>query len=364
MAHKLKTAAKIYSALLTIAKIAVIILIILALYSFLVEDVQVVNVGKPFFEFEGSKLIINVPVTIKNYGFYNISDISVHYEIRNKTTELITGEDLVGNISTNSIDTFDVPIAINFQELYKKEYPNLYHFYNKDILDANITISLGYMLNLVNISINLNHTFQWTPPIESASIYPPNNVKMSSNNLSFDIPYHIKTASYLSGSAKIHGKIENNGKTYGSFTSNIPLGEDYKGSIKMEVNSEDSRYMLTHSIPLQMIGNITIFGFKVPFKYSYHWGAPLENLTYKLLENRTIYYSFTNAANYSLSLDIDKIYYYHNTEVKKEYTYMYVAPGEHVEKYEKITVTQPVDKIEIIFYDENTGISYKEVINL
>ena len=364
MADKLKVATKIYGTLLTLAKIAVAAIIVLALYSFLVEDVQVVSVGRPFLEFEGSKLIINVPVTIKNYGFYNITDISVHYEIKNKTAELIEGDDLIGNISTSSIDTFDVPISVDFQELYQKEYPGLYHFYNDDTLDANITISLGYMLNLVNISVNLNHTFKWVPPIESTSIYPPDNVKMSSGNLSFDIPYHIKTASYLIGNAQIKGNIENNGKIYGNFTGNIPLGKDYEGNIKIKINPEESRYMLTHSTTLKMVGNLTIFGFKIPFKKDYYWGAPLENLTYEILENRTLHYSFTNAANYSLSLNINKIYYYHNTEVKRESTHMYVSPGMHVDKYEKLSITQPVDKIEIIFYDENTGISYKEVITL
>ncbi len=365
MSNRLKTAAKIYSMFLTLAKIAVAIIILLAVYSIAVEDVKVVRVGTPFLEFQGSKLIINVPITIKNYGFYNISHLSVKYTISNESTALLNGKSLIGNIPTSSINTFDVPITIDFQKLYSKEYPQLYHFFNNDTLKANITISLGYMLNLTDITINLNHTFEWKPPIESTEVYPLKNVKMNSTRyLTFEIPYHIKTANYLSGTAKAWGKIKGQDKTYGNFSATITLGEDYNGNIKVKVNPQDARYIITHSLDMNLIGNMSIFGFTIPLQYKYFWGAPLDNLSYYVYDNGAVYYSFANHANYPISLNITKIYYYQNQEIKRETSFIYASPGSQIDEYEEVNITQPVNRVKIIFYEIYTGITYEVVINL
>ena len=363
MAKILKAAIKVYSVLLTLAKIVVIAIILLAAYSFAVEDVKIVNVEKPFVTHEGSKIIINIPVTIKNYGFYNISDLRINYEINNKTSQFINGSSLIGSIPTDSIDTFDVPIAIDFEKIYKEEYPSLYHFYNKDTLYVNFSVSLKYMFGLVDISIDMNHTFDWIPPIESTHVYPSEDVHMNSS-LYFYIPYEIKTANYLSGSAEILGEIKGDGEKYGNFNTSLTLGTYYKGKIMVHINSEAARYLITHSMPLKMVGNITLLGFNIPFKRTYYWGAPLDNLTYRVFNNGSFYYSFTDSAPYPLSMNVTKIYYYQGSEVGRDSSMYNVNPGEHVEKYERLNITRPIDKIEIIFYEGNTGFSYEEVINL
>ncbi len=365
MAQKIRMALRFYSALLLILKIAVAAMILLAILAVAAEEVSLENIGEPFVVFDGEDLVINVPVTIKNYGFYSIDNISVSYSLRNKTSMLLSGHDMIGKIPTGSIDTFTVPVSIDLAQLYHEEYPGLYHFKHSDIFNANITISLLYMMKWVKISVTTQHEFKWIPPLEDIRVYNPTNVSMDSKGaLKFRVPFLLKTASYLHGSAHLSGILESHGEKCGYFNATAELGEAYYGDIMMEVSKNYTRSFITESQDLNMVGNISLFGYGVPFSYHYHWGAPLANLTYKVLPNETLYYSFTDESPYSLSMKVTKIFYYHGNEVSRDVSEFYVHAGQHIERYEKLSIAQPVDEVKIIFYEANTHISYEEVITV
>ncbi len=182
--------------------------------------------------------------------------------------------------------------------------------------------------------------------------------------MKFYVPYLLKTASYLSGIATIGGKILSDGEVCGNFSGSAELGESYRGEIEMNVHANQSRELLTKSQYLEMVGNISLFGVHIPFTHRYYWGAPLANLTYRVLPNGTVFYSFTDESPMALSLKVTKIFYYQGAEVSRDVTNLHVVSGEHVERYEKITLTQPVDEVKIIFYEENTHLLYEEVLHI
>ncbi len=180
MGKALRTALSVYSVVLTILKIAVAAVILLAIYSFAVQNVALENVGKPFTQLEGSKLIIRVPVTIKNYGFYSIDNISVSYVITNRTATLLRGKEFLGNIEKGTIETISVPVVIDMERLYHLEYPLLYHFFNRDVLNATITISLFYMMHWVKVKVTTVQLFDWVPLLEKVEVSRPVNISMDS----------------------------------------------------------------------------------------------------------------------------------------------------------------------------------------
>lgn len=365
MAHKLKMALRVYSGILLLCRIGVIAIILFAVLSFASENVILEGVGQPFVTFNGEEAVIHVPITIKNYGMYSINNISVEYTLKNSTTMLLAGYERIGSIETSSIDTFSIPVKINLLKLYKEEYPSLYHFKHTDMMYANITISLQYMLNWVHISVNSLYKFKWTPPLEEVKVYRPTNVKFTSNGtIKFEIPYALKTAGYLSGIASVYGHVLVDHSPGGFFNGSAQLGEYYRGALKMEISNNYTKTLLTKSQYLNLQGYITIFGFKIPFTEKYLWGAPLSNFTHKILPNGTLYYSFTDESPFILSMKVTKILYYRGNEVSKSTSSFSVNPDQKVKRYEKLQITQPVDELKIIFYDTNTHLTYQEVIQI
>ncbi len=355
---------RVYSWILAIARIVVVIIVILAIYSIAAQKISVENVGNPYIEMEGTNVTVKIPITLKNYGYYNIEDISISYDVKNESTHLLSYGEVVGNVERDSIETVVIPIKLDLKKIYELEYPSFYHFFNNDTLNLNLTVSLKYMLGLVTLRVNFNQDVEWKPPIEDADIYPIQDYSMDSRGIHFKLPYMIKTADYLSGMANASGVIKSDKGTIGRFSTTFLLGTTYFGNISSIVYYGNTRNLITHSQWLSFVGNLTFLGLKLPIKESRYWGAPLNNLSYEILSNNTLHYSFTDDSSLPLNLYVNKTYYYQGSVVKEESTHLSISSGEHVSRYESLNITQPVDQLRLSFYDATTGIYYEEVISL
>jgi hypothetical protein len=74
---------RVYSLILVIARIAVAVMVLLAVYSVAAQKINIEDVGTPYIEMEGTNVTVKIPVTLKNYGYYDIEDISIAYDIEN-----------------------------------------------------------------------------------------------------------------------------------------------------------------------------------------------------------------------------------------------------------------------------------------
>ncbi len=355
---------RIYSWILAIARIVVVIIVILAVYSVATQRIMVENVGNPYIEMEGINVTVKIPITLKNYGYYDIRDISISYDIKNESVHLLSYGEIVGDIKKDSIETLIIPIKVDLKKLYELEYPSFYHFFNNDTFHLNLTLSLKYMLGLVTLRVNFDQDVDWTPPIKDANIYPVHSYSMDSQGIHFKLPYMIKTADYLSGMGQADGVVEGSEGEIGNFTTEFSLGTTYYGNISSLINYENAKDLVIHSQWLYFVGNVAFLGLRLPINETYYWGAPLDNLSYEILSNNTIHYSFTDNSPSSLNLYINRTYYYQGNIVKHETTHLYVATGEYVDRYEDLNITQPVDQVLLSFYDSNSGVYYKEVISL
>ncbi len=354
---------KVYRRFAFVFHIAVFLLVLLAVLPLATKSIAVEHVGKTKWYFDGKNIILSTPVTIKNNGVYDINNLNLLFKVNNKTATFIDSGQNLGNIQAGTTKTVNVSIPINLTHLYQLEEPDFYHIYNYDSFHVEFSIALNYMLNLVSVDTLYNAEVQWQPIVKEFTLHEPKEIKEEGSKLSVEIPYTICTADYLSGTSEFTGTVNSKGKL-GTFSTQFSLGEQYNGTLHLLLDKNSSRTLITKSQTLHLDGNMSLGNIAIPLSTDYRWGAPLNDFHYKLLSNRTIYYSFENDAPFMLNLTITKDYYYHSNLVGHDTEKLTVAKGERVTRYEPITVTQLVDKVVLTCSDSERGIYYQEVINL
>ncbi len=361
---KMSVVYRIYRDIVIIVQILVFVMIFLAIYPVAVQDVSVEHIGATTWSFDGENVIMTIPVTIKNDGIYDINDIHFGFIVKNSTAVFLQSSEVLGNVKAHSVQVLKIRIPVNLKHLYDLEAPSFYHFYHYDTFNVSMTMSLKYMLNMVTFTTVYNALETWQPLVKRLQLYHPNTFFNKSGEIIVTVPFEIETASYLWGKAKVYGDVYGANKYIGNFSSDIELGKLYEGKLKMYLKPLNITDFLTRSQDLYLDGNLSFMGFSVPISYTYRWGAPLANLKFEVLNNGTLHYSFTDESDMDLRLYINKTYYYNGTVVQTDSEYLYVKSGEYVNRYESITVAQPVDKVVITIHDAESGFTYVEVINL
>ncbi len=354
---------RIYRDFAIIFHLAIFVMVFTAIYPVAIRSIDVLSIGESSWSFDGRNVTIDIPLKVKNGGFYDINNMRLYLNVKNASYDFIQVDEKLGDIPGGSVKTIHVRVPIDLQKIYRLEEPNFYHFWNYDTFHIDFMFSLKYLLDMVDFKSIYTGDETWEPIIKSFQTYHPSIMTESNGWVCITIPYTIITAHYLWGNAIFSGKvygIEN----IGNFTTQMNLGGRYSGKLTLVFNSSYAKSLLTKSQDLHLRGNITFMGFRIPLNTDYRWGAPLNNLHVEVLNNGTLHYSFENDADFDLNLTIKKDYYYNNTLVYSETTYMDACSGESVNRYERINVSQPVDKVVVTIYDRNSGFEYVEVINL
>ncbi len=360
---KWKLIYRIYRDFAIIFHLAIFAMVFLAIYPVAVRSIDVLSIGNSSWSFDGRNVTIDIPVKVKNGGLYDINGMHLYLNVKNASYDFIHVDELLGNIPGGSVKTIHIRIPIDLKRIYELESPYFYHFWNYDTFHIDFRISLKYLLNMINFKSIYVGDETWEPIIKSFQTYHPSVMAESGGKVRLIIPYTITTAHYLWGSASFSGKVYGTNHI-GNFSTQFKLGGKYSGKLNLLFNSSYAKSLITKSQELHLRGNISFMGFKIPLSTDYRWGAPLNNLQVEVLDNGTLHYSFENDADFALNLTIKKDYYYNNTLVYSETSYLYVNRGESVNKYEKINITQPVDRVVVTISDRNTGFEYVEVINI
>ncbi len=344
--------------------LAVFVMVFLAILPVAIKSTTVESIGDITWSFDGKRYaVMSVPVTIKNSGVYDIDQIKIFFRVKNSTATFVDSYQDAGDIPAGSRRTIVIRIPVDLQHIYELEEPTFYHFFNYDTFSLNFSLSLKYLLDMVDFNSRYLDDVRWEPLVKEFVLHHPSGMEENGTNVIITIPYTITTASYLKGTAAFRGNVTGDANV-GSFSTEFTLGRRYDGTLKLVFNVNATKSLVTHSQILHLSGEIDFEGFRVPMHTDYAWGAPLNNLQFEVLNNGTLHYSFQNDADFSLSLLVEKDYYYNGTLVYHEEERMSVEPGESVSRYEEINVNQPVDRVVITITDENTGIQYVEVIDL
>ena len=354
---------RVYRDFAIVFHLLIFAMVFVAVYPAAMRSIDILNIGEATWSFDGRNVTIDIPVKIKNGGVYDINNMRLYLDVKNHSYDFVHVDEILGNIPGSTTKTIHVKIPIDLRKIYNIEAPTFYHFWNYDTFHVNFRISLRYLLDMVELTSVYEGDQEWEPLIKSFHAYHPSILTESSGKVRIILPYKIVTAHYLWGNAEFTGKVYGDGNI-GKFNTSFKLGGEYSGNLDLLFNTSYAKSLITKSQDLHLRGNISFMGFKIPLNTDYRWGAPLNHLQMEVLNNGTLHYSFQNDADFGLKLKIQKDYYYNDTLVYSETTYLNVNRGESVNRYEKINLTQPVDKVIVTIYDENSGFEYREVVSV
>jgi hypothetical protein len=146
---------------------AISLLIVLSLLPFVTGDFKVDLPGASGFNrsYQDGQLVFAGPVRICNGGVYDISDVTVDYQIKNSTGHQLTNKTAEwGTLSARSEVTRMLVFSIDYEHLIAESDWMLFH---PDSLIINVEISASYTLGLIAFSIESQIAFPWNGLIVS-----------------------------------------------------------------------------------------------------------------------------------------------------------------------------------------------------
>jgi len=295
---------KFYRTFAFLFHLSIFLMVFLAIFPVAVKSVTVERVGGITWELNGDILDIEAPITLKNDGFYDIKDFRMDFTVVNGSAHFVEAHQNLGNIDKGETKVLYVKIPVNLTYLYELESPEFYHFFHYDEFTVEFHTSLDYMWGMVEMRTSYIKTIQWEPIVKSFKIYHPNILYQDGGKVLVLIPYEIDTAHYLKGEAEFSGVVRGD-NLMGEFKTKIKLGGKFSGTLNLSFNSNFDT-LLTESQILELEGNLSFLGFKIPIKTNYRWGAPLNGLKVEVLNNGSVHYSFQNDADFDMNLTISK----------------------------------------------------------
>lgn len=357
---KVEKMLKLYNIFIALFQIIVILLLFMAVYPLAIQGIRIEEIGEPDITFDGNSIILKVPVKIINGGFYDINDITLSYILTNSTSEFLKDSQYLGSIKGGEDAVIPLLVNMDLKKIYEMEAPDFYHFFHQDTLEANFTLSLKYLLDMVYFTTEYNTILTWKPPIKGYSMGENYRFFMNSTGLYLTIPFTLDTASYLWGDANIMGDVFASNNKIGMMNASLPLGKVYDGKIYLHFFTLDN--LLNKSQKLELRGNFYLLNFSFPINFGYRWSAPLANFSY-FIRNNSLFYSFADESPQNLDLVVNVTYYKANTIIGNDTQRLYVASGSSV-KDQIDFPSENFDKIVLTLYDAISGISHQEVIEL
>jgi len=146
-------------------KIAISLLIVLSLIPFVTGDFKVDLPGSSDFNrsYQDGQFVFAGPVRICNGGVYDISDVTVDYQIENATGHQLTNKTVEwGTLSARSVTTRMLVFSIDYDDIMAdSEVRGNWMLFHPDSLTINVEISASYALGLIAFSVESQIAFPW-----------------------------------------------------------------------------------------------------------------------------------------------------------------------------------------------------------
>jgi hypothetical protein len=148
-------------------KIAISLLIVLSLIPFVTGDFKVDLPGASGFNrsYQDGQFVFAGSVRICNGGVYDVTDVTVDYQIENSTGHQIMNKTVEwGTLSAGSEFTRMLVFSIDYERLISESDWMLFH---TDSLTIDVEISASYAFGLIAFSIESQIAFPWNVPMFS-----------------------------------------------------------------------------------------------------------------------------------------------------------------------------------------------------
>ncbi len=335
--------------LLVIINLITAVLFFTLIYSAASIDISMPSEKSMSYTLDGTDLIVNFPVSIKNNGIYPIENLNIDVTLLNNSNKIFEHSFAIKEIESFHRFARMFSFKINIIEVYKKL--GNYYIFHGGTFKMNVSIHARYWI-LADFNAFYHREIEWTPLIYHCQIYYD---EISFKNGEILVPYFIsKLPVNLNATLRI--KIMDNRGIFAFGKDKIVF--DKKAYMNMKT-TRNYDYLLTNSEMWTIKYAIDMDGFVIERSMNYSWIAPISNIGFsedRINENLTLYLQFKNNMNDNLNLEIDEIII-HNGKYTNKTINTTVKSGE-LTKIPIMNISDGDYQIYITIIEKNMNMKY------
>ncbi len=330
-------------------------------------DVDVPDENDIDWSLEGEKLLIETSLWINNTGYYSLNDISIDLEMEGYNQTFFKRSKNVEDVKSG--EHKEIPISIEKKMTdVSGTLDDL--IFNRTELVIESKMKASYPLSLVVFDLDYEDIIDWEGFVKEinydygeAEVRPQNG----GSRAELILPFEVSTYHRLEGTAEVQVSMYNStDHLYSSYSFDVSLGGYHYGELIFEINEKESESLITRNQLLSFDAQVSFSETDHDFHYqeSYHWGAPLADLTADYEKDQgevRAHLTFDNNSPMNLSLLIEiELYDSGGSQVGYESETTSVSAGDSYEEVFTVSVSENPVRAEARFLDLKTDMQYEE----
>lgn len=264
---------------ISIVNIAVVAMVILAVYPFVTGDFAVdlpTQDDLDWYYIDGN-LTLSAPVIIRNGGFYDVSDIAVTTSVENRSHYSIVNQVTPwGTIAAGAQATKQITFTLDLKKLVADGSD--YMIFHEDTFVVDISISAKYALGLISFVGQYQVTYPWDGLILGMGFIGTPSLFNQTGTYGVNILYYLHTNHLLAGLGGDFSLSLSNGTGDDiAFSSqHVDFGVNYSDALNLSLDVLPAYDLLMNNQTLT--AEITVrFGpsFQVTMVRQVNWVAPM-----------------------------------------------------------------------------------------
>ena len=199
---------------------------------------------------------VTAPYSIDNGGFYDVSDLSLHYAVTNYSGFQLADQTIpIGDIPAGQINSSSIDFQFDLLRMYNQGAFGM--VFSDDLLKFAVDVSCQYTMKLVKFEASYQVSVPWDALIQGWGV---TSISYSSTMpLSAEVTYWLQTSDLLSGlpPAQVTAKFFGNSTMLGQAQGTIQLGANYSDTVTLSVTPA---YYTNYSVELA----VDVAGFSLP----------------------------------------------------------------------------------------------------
>jgi len=220
---------------ITISTLLLFVFLITAVYSVFqtLASGQGIGLDGLRINFSDNRLVLSIPVTVNNTGYYDITDFEITTMLRDSDGRtLSSSSSTIKEIKKRSTESRSHNLSLSLTDIFS----NLSYLLSRDTefrIDFSVKFryayALGFNLAMTNMSV------PWGAPLYGLALKEPGLPKFNGTHLTIDVIIEVENHSFFDVNGNLNLKIYNEDDVYigsGRGAVNIPRGSRLSGPVE------------------------------------------------------------------------------------------------------------------------------------
>jgi len=182
---------------------------------------------------------VTAPYSIDNGGFYDVSDLTLHYAVTNYSGYQLADQTIpIGDIPAGQITSSSIDFRFDLLRMFNDGALGM--VFSDDLIKFAVDVSCQYTMKLVTFEASYQVSVPWDALIQGwgiTSIHYPSTLPSPGNPIAVDVTYWLKTADILSGlpPAQVTVDFLGDSTVIGHAQGTVQLGTNYSDTVTLSV---------------------------------------------------------------------------------------------------------------------------------